>query len=56
MILVITIDVDDSQTDPADSTGLTEAAYERLTGHTKDHGPGALTWLGEIQDVKKQED
>lgn len=56
MLIVITVDLDpdDPDADPDDSTGLTNDAYERLTGYTEEHGAGSLSWLGEIQNVEKK--
>ena len=58
MKLRITVDVDpeDPGIDSSHSTGLTNEAYERLTGYTAEHGAGSLMWLGEIQDVEKEDD
>lgn len=55
MQIVITLEVDeeDPSADPKHSTGLTNDAYERLAGHTSEHGAGSLSWLGEIEEVKK---
>lgn len=55
MLVKILVDVDDSHTDADDRMGITNEAYERLSGHTE-HGPGALSWLGEVQDVEKAGD
>jgi hypothetical protein len=56
--IVIELEVDDGDpsADPSHSTGLTNAAYERLTGHTEEYGPGSLGWLGEVQDVRLKGD
>lgn len=55
MEIRIIVDFSPENADEKDHTGLTSSAYERLSGHTDEHGPGSLSWLGEIQDVTREE-
>lgn len=50
--ILLSVEEGDPSADPEHDTGLTTAAYERLTGDTE-HGPGALAWLGEVSDVRQ---
>lgn len=52
----ITVDVYDGNTDDSDKMGISEDAFNRLSGHTAEHGPGALSWLGEVEEVEKVAD
>jgi hypothetical protein len=54
MKILIEVDVpdEDGNVDPNHEMGITSEAYDRLTSYTE-HGPGALEWLGEVQDVRK---
>ena len=45
----ITVEVEDEHSDPDDTTGITNEAYERLTEPMQ----GPLDWLGEITDVRR---
>lgn len=49
--VIIEVDEGDPSADPDHETGITNEAYERLTGGT--NGVPPLGWLGEIQDVMK---
>lgn len=46
------IDEDDDYADPSHAMGVTNEAYERLTGIDSEH-PNPLSWLGTVQDVKR---
>lgn len=52
----ITVDVYDGSKDDSDKMGISEDAFNRLSGHTAEHGPGALSWLGEVEEVEKVAD
>lgn len=52
--IIVDIDEGDPSADPSDDTGLTEDAYNRLTGFTE-HGAGSLSWLGSVESVQKTE-
>lgn len=57
MKVAIIVNVEDEDCmDTGHHTGITSDAYERLTSYTEEHGAGALTWLGEVQDVTKVSD
>lgn len=47
--VTILVEVDESQADVEDSTGLTSDAYDKLT----DPMGGPLGWLGEVIEVVK---
>lgn len=52
--IAIHVEVDDGDpsADPDHYMGITNEAYERLSGF----GPGSLSWLGEVQDVEKEDE
>lgn len=50
MQVIITLEVDegDECAEPSHEMGITNAAYERLTGY-----PSPLSWLGEVTNVER---
>ena len=46
--VTITVEVADEHADPEHEVGLTNEAFEKLTGY-----PAPLAWLGEVQDVER---
>jgi hypothetical protein len=50
-LITITIRVHDEHADPADSTGITHAAFRRLYG-LDDPVSGPLDWFGSIESVE----
>lgn len=52
MKIAIIVDVEEENADAEHVMGITNEAYERLTGIST--GYAELSWLGEIQDVRKE--
>lgn len=55
MRVSITLEVEEGSewADPGHEMGISEHAWQRLTGETGEYGPPPLLWLGEVQDVEK---
>jgi hypothetical protein len=52
--IIVELEEDDDYADPSHSMGITNEAYERLTGLDPEH-PEPLEWLGSVTDVKRVE-
>jgi hypothetical protein len=48
--IYVNIEDGDPNADPNDPTGVTNDAFEKLTGVT---GEPPLGWLGEVEDIQK---
>lgn len=50
ILIEVEMDEGDEFADPSDATGVTNEAYERLTGISEEP---PLGWLGEVTDVRR---